>query len=114
MSADTPARSPFELLAGAERPLWVAAVLLYGIGDTATTFWGLSVGGAAEAGPVAGPFIHAYGPVALLGLKAVVFTLFYLVWRVLRTPGRTAVPLALAVVGGLVTTWNLLVLSGTL
>jgi hypothetical protein len=114
VSTDATARNPFELLADAERPLWVAAVLLYGVGDTATTFWGLSAGGAAEAGPIAGAFIHAYGPVALLGLKAVVFTLFYLAWRVLRTPGRTAVPLALAVVGGLVTAWNLLVLSGTL
>ena len=114
MSADRPVRTPFELLADIERPLWVAAVLLYGIGDTATTFLGLSTGGAAEAGPVAGPFIHAYGPVALLGIKAVVFVLFYVAWQGLRTPGRTAVPLALAVVGGLVTTWNLLVLSGTL
>lgn len=114
MSSDAAPRNTFELLADVERPLWVVAVLLYGVGDTATTFWGLSVGGAAEAGPIAGPFIHAYGPVALLGLKAVVFALFYLTWRVLRTPGRTAVPLALAVVGGLVTMWNLLVLSGGL
>lgn len=114
MSVDATARNTFELFADAERPLWVAAILLYGVSDTATTVWGLSTAGAAEAGPIAGPFIDIYGPVALLGLKAVVFTLFYLTWRVLRTPGRTAVPLALAVVGGLVTTWNLLVLSGTL
>lgn len=114
MSTDTALKGPFELLADAEGPLWIAALLLYGLGDTATTFWGLSTSGAAEAGPIAGPVIHAFGPVALVGIKAVVFTLFYLSWRVLRTPGRAAVPLALAVVGGLVTTWNLLVLSGTL
>ncbi|WP_049926501.1 hypothetical protein [Natronomonas moolapensis] len=91
--------------------VWVAAILLYGIGDTATTLWGLSVGGVAEAGPVAGPLIEVYGPRALLLVKATVFGSFYAVWVMLRTPGRIAVPLALALVGGGVTAWNLLVVA---
>lgn len=86
--------------------LWIAAVLLYGVGDTATTFWGLSTGGVAEAGPIARPLIDAYGPVALVGIKVVVFVSFYAAWRVLETPGRVAIPLALAVVGAAVTGWN--------
>lgn len=95
----------------ADRRLWIAAVVLYGVGDTVTTFWGLSTGGVAEAGPIAGPLIEAYGRAALLGIKAAVFLLFYAVWRALRTPGRVAVPLALALVGGVVTAWNLVVIA---
>lgn len=102
----------FELLAAHDRQVWVAAVVLYGIGDTATTFWGLSAGGIAEAGPVAAPLIETYGRVALLGIKAVTFAAFYALWRILRTPGRVAVPLALATVGAIVTAWNVLVVAG--
>ncbi|WP_207588009.1 hypothetical protein [Halomontanus rarus] len=92
-----------------ERSLWIGALLLYGVGDTVTTVWGLSTGNVAEAGPIAGPVIEAYGRESLLGIKAVVFGLFYAVWSRLRTAGRVAVPLALAVVGGLVTVWNVVV-----
>lgn len=99
------------VLGGRDVQVWVVAILLYGIGDTATTLWGLSVGGVAEAGPVAKPLIEAYGPRALLLVKAVVFGSFYLVWVMLRTPGRIAVPLALALVGGVVTAWNLFLVA---
>lgn len=101
-------------LAEREREVWIAALLLYGVGDTVTTFWGLSLGGVAEAGPIARPLIDAYGRGALIGIKLVVFPTFYVVWRLLRTPGRVAVPLALAVVGAAVTLWNLVVISGAL
>lgn len=106
------AEDPFEVLAARKRLVWATALLLYGIGDTVTTFWGLSTGGVAEAGPVAAPLVEAYGRYALLGIKAVVFAGFYLAWRFLRTPGRVAVPLALATVGGVVTAWNLVVIVG--
>lgn len=91
--------------------LWVAAVLLYGVGDTAATLWGLSTPNVAEGGPIAGPILAAFGPPGLLGLKLVVFGAFYLVWRFVRTPGRVALPLALAVTGVVVTGWNLLLIS---
>ena len=94
-----------------DRYVWIAAVLLYGVGDTATTLWGLESGGIAEAGPIARPLIEAYGPRALIAVKAAVFGSFYLVWIGLRTPGRVAVPLALALVGGVVTAWNLFVVA---
>jgi hypothetical protein len=102
------------VIGGNHRILWVAAVLLYGVGDTATTFWGLSIGGVAEAGAVAGPLIGAHGPFALVGIKLIVFLAFSLVWQLLRTPGRVAVPFALAVVGGVVTAWNLVVIASGL
>lgn len=102
------------VVGGNDRQLWIAAVVLYGVGDTVTTFWGLSITGVAEAGPIAGPFIESYGQHALLAIKVVVFSVFYAVWRLLRTPGRVAVPFALALVGGVVTAWNLIVIMSAL
>lgn len=102
------------LLGGNDRRLWIAAIVFYGVGDTVTTFWGLSTGGVAEAGPIARPLIEAYGRPALIGIKAVVFPAFYLIWRYLETPGRVAVPFALALVGTIVTAWNLLVITSAL
>ncbi len=102
------------VLGGYDRELWIVALLLYGIGDTLTTVVGLSAGGVAEAGPIAKPLIETYGRLALVGIKAVVFPVFYAVWSILRTPGRVAVPFALALVGGVVTVWNLFVITGLL
>jgi len=107
-------RQTLPVVGGRDRHLWIAAIILYGVGDTVTTFWGLSTGGVAEAGPIAGPLIDAYGRWMLLGIKAVVFPLFYLLWWLLRTPGRVAVPFALVVVGGVVTAWNLVTIASAL
>jgi len=95
-----------------QRLLWGGALALYGVGDTATTVWGVSTGAAVEAGVVAGPMMAAYGTVGLLAVKLVVFAAFYGAWRLLRGPGRTAVPAALVVVGGTVSLWNVAVLAG--
>jgi len=103
-----------EALSGRASLLWGGAFLLYGVGDTVTTTVGLATGGVAEAGPVAAPLLEAYGVVALPAVKAVVFALFFVVWLALRRPGRGAVPLALAVVGGLITVWNLVVIGSAL
>lgn len=100
-----------ETIADRTAALWVAAVLLYGVGDTATTVWGLSAGGVAEAGPVAAPLVAAHGAPVLVGLKVAVFGVFLGAFRALRTPGRSAVPLALVVVGAAVTLWNLFVIA---
>ena len=94
--------------------LWLSAVLLYGVGDTATTFWGLSVEGVGEAGPIAAFLFESYGLYSFLGVKLAVFGLFYAVWLAVRTPARVAVPLALVVVGGVVTSWNLYTITGAL
>lgn len=104
----------FEAVAERQHLLWILAVLLYGIGDTVTTLWGLSTGGVAEAGPVVAPFVESHGRWALAAVKLVVFAGFYLVWRLLRSPGRAAVPAALALVGGVVSAWNLVVITGRL
>lgn len=102
------------VLGGNDRQVWIAAIVLYGIGDTVTTLCGISIGGITEAGPIAGPLIEEYGRSGLIGVKAIVFPAFYVVWRLLKTPGRVAVPLALVLVGGIVTAWNLLVIASML
>lgn len=85
------------------------AIGFYGLGDTVTTFWGLSTPGVAEAGPIAGPAIEAHGRRSLLVIKVVLFTILFGLWSVVRTPGRVAIPLALVVVGVFVTVWNAVV-----
>lgn len=90
--------------------LWVLALLLYGVGDTATTIVGVETGHVAEAGPIASGVIARYGGNAMVALKVVVFGGFYAAWRWLDTPGRVAIPTALSLVGAVVTGWNALVL----
>jgi hypothetical protein len=90
--------------------LWLLAVLLYGVGDAATTYVGLRDGTAAEAGPIAVHVIGQGGIAGLLLLKVVLFAGSFGIWYLVRTPGRVAIPLALAVTGALVTGWNALVL----
>jgi hypothetical protein len=90
--------------------LWLGAVLLYGGGDTVTTLIGLRTPHVAEAGPVVGRFTGGAEIGGLLAVKIATFAGFYLAWRVLPPPGRVGIPLALSVVGGVVTLWNLLVL----
>ena len=98
-------------LADRELALWLGAIVCYGVGDTITTYAGLSTTGVAEVGPVAGPLMEAYGRHALLAIKGVTLAFFYVVWRLLARPVRAAVPLALVVVGGVVTVWNLVVIA---
>lgn len=91
--------------------MWILAILFYGIGDPATTMIGLSTGGVAEAGPIAAPAIDRFGLAGLWGVKVTLFSIFGLVWAILDTPGRLAVPAALTVVGAATTAWNLLVIA---
>jgi hypothetical protein len=91
--------------------LWVAAVLFYGVGDSLTTAVGLRDGSAAEAGPVAAHAIGYAGVEGLVALKVGLFAVCFGVWYAVRTPGRVAIPLALAVTGVLVTAWNAFVLA---
>lgn len=93
-----------------ERQLWLLGLVLYGVGDTVTTIWGLSDGNVAEMGPIAAPILEAHGRLSFVGVKAAVLAFFLGAWSVLRTPGRAAVPLALVVGGATVTVWNLFVI----
>jgi len=92
-----------------EHILWLMAVLLYGVGNTSTTLWGFSTKGADEIGPLVGPLMDLYGVSGLFIVKISSFLFFIVVWHFLWKPTRVAVPLALIVVGGGITVWNLYV-----
>lgn len=94
--------------------VWIVAVLFYGVGDTLTTLVGLQIGGVAEIGPIAGPAMAAYGAAGLVGIKVCIFGAIGILWHLLETPGRLALPLGLAVVGVAVTTWNVAVIVSSL
>ena len=103
-----------EILADRTRLLWGLAVGLYGVGDLLTTVVGISTGRAAEAGPVAAGLVDTYGLGAVLPLKLGSLLAFYLLWRATPDPHAVGVPLGLALVGGLLTVWNTVVLLGAL
>lgn len=98
-------------LVGSERLLWIVAIVFFGIGDLVTTGVGLHLEQVAEVGPVVGDVIVAYGTVAMVGLKLFVFGVGYALWRIVPAPHRVGVPLGLAVLGILVTIWNVGVLA---
>jgi hypothetical protein len=91
--------------------LWVVAFLFYGLGDAVTTLLGLRGDGASEAGPVALYALEHGGTPGFLAVKFAFIGVCFLAWYLVDTPGRVAIPLALAVVGVAVTAWNLVVLA---
>lgn len=95
----------------AEWALWACALLLYGGGDTVTTFAGLASEGTREVGPLAAGMTGHSGIAGLIALKVLVFGTFYIAWLRLGPRKRVAVPAALALVGAAVTAWNLLMLA---
>lgn len=92
------------------RLLWWLGIGFYGVGDTLTTVAGLWAGRGVEAGPVVGTAMQQFGLPGLFLVKVAALAGFYLAWRVVRSPGRVGIPLALAVVGVAVTGWNGVVL----
>ena len=104
--------SPLGGVRGRQELLWGAAVLFYGVGDAVTTVAGIRADSATEAGPVALSALASGGVAGFLLVKLLFIGVCFALWRVVRTPGRVAVPLALAVAGLLVTAWNLTVLVG--
>ncbi|MDX1746826.1 MAG: hypothetical protein R3324_12875 [Halobacteriales archaeon] len=106
-----PDRPVAEILASTELRLWVLMVLFFCVGDLVTTHVGLSMPGIVEAGPLVGPVLEAYGPAAMVVMKGATVALFYGLYRVVPEPHSLGVPLGLAVVGVLVTAWNLVVIG---
>lgn len=101
----------FESLRRRQAELWLAALLLYGVGDVVTTVVGVRSADVAEAGPLATAFLDGAGVYGFVALKFALFAASFAVWRVLDTPGRAAVPGSLAVVGAVVTAWNVHVIA---
>jgi hypothetical protein len=89
---------------------WLAAVLLFGVGDVVTTGVGLGTAGVAEANPVAARLFAWSALGGMIVLKGTVFGVGYALWRRVPHPHCTGVPVGLAAVGAFVTAWNLSVL----
>ncbi|MDR5672513.1 hypothetical protein RH858_05030 [Halalkaliarchaeum sp. AArc-GB] len=106
-----PEPSAVDVLVDSEWLLWLVAVAFFGIGDLVTTAIGLQLQYVVEVGPVVGEVIKIYGATAMVWLKVLVFVLCYGLWRIVPEPHRVGVPLGLAVLGVLVTLWNLVVLG---
>lgn len=94
-----------------ERDLWFGGIAFYGIGDTITTVLGLTAGRVIEAGPLVGSMLDQFGLPGLFLVKGLSLLGFYAFWRGLRSPGRVGIPLALVLVGVVVTAWNCIVLA---
>lgn len=90
--------------------LWITAVLFFGIGDMITTFVGLYMEWAVEAGPVASWLINQYGIEMLFLLKVVTFLAFYKFWKLIPDPYNIGIPLGLTILGAEVTVWNISIL----
>lgn len=96
--------------AGSDRVLWTVAIVFYGVGDLATTLAGTRFSHVLEAGPLPALLLQHYSPVVLPVLKLSVFACCYGFWVVTPRPYNLGPPLALSVLGVLVTSWNLAVL----
>jgi hypothetical protein len=94
--------------------LWVVAVAFFGIGDLVTTAIGLQINGVVEAGPVVASVIELYGIGGILLVKLLTIGGSYGVWRAISGPHRVGVPLGLAVLGVVVTSWNTVIVSTAL
>ena len=107
----TAVRRPGELLHGGTRTtLWWVTLLFFCVGDVVTTHVGLSIHGVVEMGPLVAPVLREHGVAAMVVLKGTTVGLFYVAAQAIPEPHAVGVPLGLAIVGVLVTGWNLVVI----
>lgn len=87
--------------------LWWLAVAFFGVGDLLTTGFATSAGIVDEGSPLVNAILATHGLAGLFALKVLAFACAYVVWRSLRPPQSVTVPLAFAIMGLGLTTWNL-------
>lgn len=92
--------------------VWILALLTYGAGDLLTTVAVVSSPLHAEANPVVGTVIAAFGGGGVLGLKVVIISACFglSVWGGLRDDDLFLLympPTILTVIGAVTTTFNL-------
>lgn len=92
---------------------WVIAIIFYGLGDAATTGIGIHTSGLVEAGPFVAPLLERYGLGVLFLLKVGILGGMFALCQHMPRPQRSGVPLGLATVGVVVTTWNTSMLAVT-
>jgi len=86
---------------------WWVAVLSWGVGDIATTTYGLmQFDRSFEMNPFLAIAIAEFGVSAMILIKLVVLFVAVLCWRYCPSPHRLGIPLGISVVGIIVTAWN--------
>jgi hypothetical protein len=93
-------------------PIWVLVVGLFVVGDLATTVIGLDIVGVVETHPVGEAF--ASDPILMLALKMGMMLLAYGFSLIASERLSWLFPAVLAVVGGFLTTWNLVTIATAL
>jgi len=87
---------------------WLFAIVLYGIGDTATTLYFIHAGLGVEKNVLVAPILEATGLWILVPWKAAAIGLFYVGYRLVPDDVAIGVPIGLALLGAFLTGWNTL------
>ncbi|MBX0286456.1 hypothetical protein [Haloarcula salinisoli] len=111
---DSPVASALDGFVEMTEWLWWLALGFYGIGDLLTTSVTVFVTPLAEGNPAVDAIISSYGFGGFVALKILTLVVGYVTFRLVDTPHGVGVPLAFAVVGVGLTTWNLAVISYTM
>lgn len=91
--------------------LWWLAVTFFGMGDLLTTGFATTTAAVVEGSPLVTAALSTHGVGGLVALKVLTFGAAYVAWRSLPEPHDVGVPLALAVLGVGLTTWNMFVIG---
>jgi len=117
----TETRPPFRVSRLDESTLWAAAVLLWAVADIVISVHGILTG-VPELHPLYPIVMGLFDPlsqlgavwhlsVALIAWKGVAVVLLYGLYRIVPRPHRVGVPIGLALWGGGILLWNLVVIG---
>jgi hypothetical protein len=93
--------------------LWIIGLALFGVGDTVTTYWSLSMGNV-ETNPILA-FLLGFNPLVMISFKIAIICAFYIAYTIMKNrTGKDSfllwVPTIMIILGGYLTVNNLLVI----
>ena len=96
--------------------LWILGMALFGVGDTATTYWSLMKGNV-ETNPVLA-FLIGMNPLVMISFKIAIICGFYVFYSIMKNRnGKDSsllwIPIIMIILGGYLTINNLLVIMKT-
>jgi hypothetical protein len=96
--------------------LWILGMALFGIGDTATTYWSLMKGNV-ETNPILA-FLIGMNPLVMISFKIAIICGFYVFYSIMKNRnGKDSsllwIPAIMIILGGYLTIHNLLVIMRT-
>lgn len=96
--------------------LWILGMALFGIGDTATTYWSLMKGNV-ETNPILA-FLIGMNPLVMISFKIAIICGFYVFYSIMKNrSGKDSsllwIPVIMIILGGYLTVNNLLVIMRT-